>query len=106
MKKTIIAAMTMCVSFLVAISLWTYAQQPTITVRDASGQEIPIRVDVQTGEQKQSPDTSVSAEAPRMVIEQAVYDAGTVWQGETVSHEFVIKNEGKRALKIFKAKPG
>ncbi len=104
MKKIMIAAMTM--SCLLMTDPWSYAQQPQITVRDASGQEIPIRVDVQTGEQKQSSDTTDPNEIPRMVIEQVVYEAGEVWQGETVSHDFAIKNEGKGTLKIFKAKPG
>jgi hypothetical protein len=41
-----------------------------------------------------------------MVITQAVHEAGHVWQGEIVSHDFTIKNGGKGVLKILNAKPG
>ena len=44
--------------------------------------------------------------APQMLIENPVYDAGTVWRGETVEHSFVVKNSGSAPLKILKARPG
>ena len=46
---------------------------------------------------------------PKMVIEQATYDAGTMYRGgekNFIEHDFVIKNTGTANLEILKAKPG
>lgn len=84
------------------------AQQPTVTVRDAKGNDISAQINMHVGGKKQSTDddTAESTDAPQMVIEQPVFEAGEVWQGEIVSHDFIIKNKGKGPLKILKAKPG
>jgi hypothetical protein len=39
-------------------------------------------------------------EAPRLKIENSVYDFGTIREGETVTTDFVITNTGKRDLNI------
>jgi hypothetical protein len=40
------------------------------------------------------------AEAPRLKIENSVYDFGAIRQGETVTTDFIITNTGKRDLNI------
>lgn len=42
--------------------------------------------------------------APRVRVDQAVYDAGTVSEGVEVLHEFVIRNVGDKDL-VIKPKP-
>ena len=52
---------------------------------------------------------SQTAGKPKMVIEQATYDAGTMYRGgekNFIEHDFVIKNTGTANLEILKAKPG
>ena len=43
---------------------------------------------------------------PAMVIPVKQYDAGTHWQGETVSHTYEVRNEGTAELTIVRVKPG
>jgi hypothetical protein len=45
-------------------------------------------------------------EEPALVIQSPGFDAGAVWEGETLSHAFEVKNEGKAELKILEVKPG
>lgn len=42
--------------------------------------------------------------APRVRVDQPVYDAGTVSEGIEVIHEFVFRNAGDRDL-VIKPKP-
>ena len=42
--------------------------------------------------------------APKVQVDQAVYDAGTLSEGKDMSHEFILKNVGDQKL-IFKPKP-
>ena len=48
--------------------------------------------------------TSICHASPKVQVDQDVYDAGTVYEGKDVSHEFILKNVGDQKL-TFKAKP-
>jgi hypothetical protein len=48
---------------------------------------------------------SQSAE-PALIIPSPSYDMGAVWEGETISHAFEVKNEGTAKLEILEVKPG
>lgn len=49
----------------------------------------------------------VSAQSkPKIVVDSAFHDYGEVMRGTTVSHAFVIKNQGNADLIIRDAKPG
>jgi hypothetical protein len=43
---------------------------------------------------------------PALVITSPSVDVGAVWEGDTISHAFEVKNEGKAELKILEVKPG
>jgi hypothetical protein len=43
---------------------------------------------------------------PVMEIPSSRYDAGSHWEGETVSHTFEVRNTGKGELRILSVKPG
>jgi hypothetical protein len=43
---------------------------------------------------------------PALVIQSPSFDVGAVWEGETISHAYEVKNEGKAELKILEVKPG
>ena len=49
---------------------------------------------------------AVSAEKPRISFDATKHDAGEVWEGDVVSHSFVVKNTGTAELTINKVKPG
>jgi hypothetical protein len=43
---------------------------------------------------------------PTLVFPSPSYDAGVIWEGETLSHSFEVRNEGKGELRILEVKPG
>lgn len=47
-----------------------------------------------------------SGSGPKLVIKETDMNFGKVEQGKTLSHEFVISNEGTEPLKIISVKPG
>jgi hypothetical protein len=51
-------------------------------------------------------DKGETTAVPDMVLENNEYDAGEVYEGDTVSHAFIIKNRGKGDLVIQSVKPG
>jgi hypothetical protein len=42
--------------------------------------------------------------APKVQVDQAVYDAGSVSEGKDISHEFILKNSSDKTIS-FKIKP-
>jgi len=53
-----------------------------------------------------SQEHAASPEKPRLSFDATTHDAGEVWEGEVVSHSFVVKNTGTAELTINKVKPG
>ena len=48
-----------------------------------------------------------SAQAkPQISFDAASYNAGEVWEGDKISHTFIVKNTGTAQLDITKVKPG
>ena len=43
---------------------------------------------------------------PVISIDARQYDAGEVWEGDVVTHSFIVKNTGKGELNIINVKPG
>lgn len=43
---------------------------------------------------------------PALVITSPSFDMGAVWEGDTISHAFEVKNEGKAELRILEVRPG
>ncbi len=48
--------------------------------------------------------SQVAAAAPRIIVEQPVFDFGTVRQGRKVDHNFVVRNRGDAPLVIEKTR--
>ena len=44
--------------------------------------------------------------APRMVLEQTDFDFREVEEGEVLTHDFIVRNEGDKPLEIEKVTPG
>lgn len=45
------------------------------------------------------------AKAPKCVVPETEFNAGTISKGETVKHEFVVENQGKGPLEITRVQP-
>lgn len=43
---------------------------------------------------------------PALVIPSPSRDVGAVWEGDTISHAFEVRNEGTAELKILEVRPG
>jgi hypothetical protein len=50
--------------------------------------------------------TTAEDAKPLLEIPSPHYDAGTHWEGETVSHTFLLKNNGSAELRILRLRPG
>lgn len=46
------------------------------------------------------------AAEPTLAIPSPAHDAGVVWEGETISHTFEVRNEGAGELRILEVRPG
>ncbi len=44
--------------------------------------------------------------SPALMIPSPRHDAGSHWEGDTVSHTFEVKNGGSAELRILNVKPG
>ena len=47
-----------------------------------------------------------SEEQPTISFDNTTYDAGEVYEGDTVTHTFTVKNTGTAVLNIKNVKPG
>jgi hypothetical protein len=43
---------------------------------------------------------------PRALFQEYLFDAGNVKEGERISHDFIVSNQGDTPLEIFKVSPG
>jgi hypothetical protein len=77
-----------------------YAQKPKINVTVTPKSEIDKqKVESQKGK-------TSGGNQPSILIEQRIFDAGDVWEGDMVTHSFIVKNTGKAELNISNVKPG
>ncbi len=53
-----------------------------------------------------SPAVAKEEKTPKLIIRDGVFDGGTVNEGETIKHTFLIHNEGNAPLQIIDVKPG
>ena len=98
-------------------TLQAFAVKPPPKKGEAKkGEDVPAAVKREQvkliGAESESPKkdaaaTTPEAKGPRPVIkvEALVHDFGTVWVGPKLQHTFIIKNEGKKTLKIEKIRP-
>ena len=72
-----------------------------------NAQEPKIKVTVQPKktETKQEK-TPTGGKQPAITFDATQFDAGEVWEGDIVTHSFIVKNTGKAELTIANVKPG
>ena len=92
-RKCVCVALVVCfLSGLLTYQVWAEegVQQGTPTLNTSKPQQ----------------EQASSAEKPRISFDAIAYDAGEVWEGEVVSHDFIVKNTGTSELAIKSVKPG
>ena len=55
---------------------------------------------------KSQKEEAISSGQPSLSFDAITYDAGEVWEGDVVAHDFVVKNTGTSELVIKSVKPG
>jgi hypothetical protein len=88
-----------CLTLMVCFlnGLWTFQ-----VWAEEAGQQGAAAVKKSKPQQEQAS----SAEKPRISFDAITYDAGEVWEGDVVSHDFIVKNTGTSELSIKSVKPG
>lgn len=49
---------------------------------------------------------ALKQEQPKISLDSTKYDAGEVYEGDVITHEFIVKNTGTAELNIEKVKAG
>ena len=97
---------SMCL-FIIAVFVANFLLVPYL-----DAQEPKIKVNVTPKSEAKSPKVesqkskTAGENQPAILIEQRMFDAGEVWEGDTVTHSFIVKNTGKGELNISNVKPG
>jgi hypothetical protein len=74
--------------------------------RPVSAEEGMIKATVKKKEVVENTQEQSSKEQPTLFFDNTTYDAGEVWEGDTVTHTFTVKNTGTAVLNIKNVKPG
>ena len=77
----------------------------SLSFHPVNAEEGMIKATVKKKEVESTQEQS-SAEQPTISFDTTTYDAGEVWEGDTVSHSFTVKNTGTAVLNINNVKPG
>ena len=51
-------------------------------------------------------DYLLASQGPKILIKEGSFDAGNVKQGDTITHSFMVLNQGDEELLIEKVEPG
>jgi hypothetical protein len=71
-----------------------------------SAEEGMIKATVKKKEVESAQEQSSDENQPTISFDNTTYDVGEVWEGDTVSHTFTVKNTGTAVLNIKNVKPG
>ena len=80
---------------------------PSITIIKGAKIEIVPKQKTAEKQKAESKQKKVSTKnQPQISLDSTHYDAGEVWEGDEVSHNFIVKNTGTAQLNIKKVSPG
>jgi len=72
-----------------------------------NAQEPKIKINAQPKKADSPPVKAVpGGKQPAITFDAIQFDAGEVWEGDIVTHSFIVKNTGKAELSISNVKPG
>lgn len=91
-----------CFSFLLIVCFLA----TSLSFRPVSAEEGMIKATVKKKKVETTQDQSSEENQPTISFDNTTYDAGEVWEGDTVSHTFAVKNTGTAVLTIKNVKPG
>ena len=78
----------------------------SLSFRPVSAEEGLIKATVKKNKVETTQDQSSGEDQPTISFDNTTFDAGDVWEGDTVSHTFAVKNTGTAVLTIKNVKPG
>ena len=78
----------------------------SLPFRPVSAEEGLIKATVKKKKVETTQDQSSGEDQPTISFDNTTFDAGDVWEGDTVSHTFAVKNTGTAVLTIKNVKPG
>ena len=91
-----------CFSFLLIVCFLA----TSLSFRPVSAEESMIKATVKKKNVESTQGQPSEENQPTISFDNISYDAGDVWEGDTVSHTFVVKNTGTAVLNIKNVKPG
>ncbi len=71
----------------------------------AGNPQVPQPSKIKTASPAKPDAKVVKGELPKAVVDQTGYDAGTITRGDTITHDFILKNDGKGLLEITRVQP-
>ena len=91
-----------CFSFLIILCFLAIP----LSFHTLCAEEGLIKATVKPKEVESNQQQSSEENQPTISFDNITYDAGDVWEGDTVSHTFTVKNTGTAVLNIKNVKPG
>ena len=76
-----------------------------VDVSISASEKNPAILKSPTVEKKQQPEAG-DKKLPEIFLETTEYASGEVYEGTTVSHDFIVKNKGEDNLLIKSVRPG
>ena len=78
----------------------------SLSFRPVSAEESMIKATVKKPKVETTQEQTSDENQPTISFDKTTYDAGEVWEGDTVTHTFAVKNTGTAVLNIKNVKPG
>ena len=78
----------------------------SLTIKGAKIKVVPSKRASEQQKEENKQENITTENQPQISLDSTHYDAGEVWEGDEVSHNFIVKNTGTAQLNIKKVSPG
>jgi len=93
-KRKYLYGIVACIFFTAFIAFQVWAKE-----------EVQVTNPKQLKAKNQQPQPAIQ-EQSKITFDSITFDAGEIWEGQEVSHDFIVKNTGTAQLEIKSVKPG
>ena len=93
-KRRCLYGIVACIFFtaFIAFQVWAKEEVRGTKTKQLKGESQQLQAPIQ--------------EQPKITFDSITFDAGEIWEGQEVSHDFIVKNTGTAQLEIKSVKPG